>query len=475
MSPHPQVIGDAVDRFRITPEGTCLESLSPFEIDALFEKSRQDVRRMMKRCVLAVLNSGEETDDVKAMLARHEGFGIDVIRTAGGIALELSNAPRHAFVVYSQTVGEKEVLVPKLIEGLRQHVFAVIRDLVFIESEVERTGKFDLDTPDGITDAVFLILRNAGVFNKTGRHKVVVCFGGHAISEAEYAYTKAVGYECGLRFMDIVTGCGPGAMKGPMEGAAIAHAKQRVPDGRYIGITEPGIIASEAPNAIVDPLVIMPDIEKRLEAFVRLGHGIIIFPGGAGTAEELMYLLGVLSHPRNNDIPFPLILTGPPSSRSFFNHLDDFVRGTLGDEAACRYRILTGDPEGVAREMNQGLLTVKAAREALSNSYYFNRSLFVPPVFQEAFTPSYDGASALRVESSDAPHVFAAALRRFFSSVVWGNVKPEGIHAVEKYGPFPVSGDPAVLSKVDALVQAFVAERRMRLVGDYTPVYRLVS
>jgi hypothetical protein len=24
----------------------------------------------------------------------------------------------------------------------------------------------------------------------------------------------------------------------------------------------------------------MPDIEKRLEAFVRIAHGIIIFPGG---------------------------------------------------------------------------------------------------------------------------------------------------------------------------------------------------
>ena len=82
--------------------------------------------------------------------------------------------------------------------------------------------------------------------------------------------------------------------------AAIAHAKQRVADGRYIGITEPGIIASEAPNAIVNPLVIMPDIEKRLEAFVRLGHGIVVFAGGAGTAEEILYLLGILLDPASS-------------------------------------------------------------------------------------------------------------------------------------------------------------------------------
>ena len=39
----------------------------------------------------------------------------------------------------------------------------------------------------------------------------------------------------------------------------------------------------------------MPDIEKRLEAFVRLGHGFVVFPGGVGTTEEILFLIGVLS------------------------------------------------------------------------------------------------------------------------------------------------------------------------------------
>ena len=65
----------------------------------------------------------------------------------------------------------------------------------------------------------------------------------------------------GLRELDICTGCGAGAMKGPMKGATIAHAKQRYYNGSYIGITEPGIIASESPNPIVNTLVVMPDIE----------------------------------------------------------------------------------------------------------------------------------------------------------------------------------------------------------------------
>ncbi len=103
-----------------------------------------------------------------------------------------------------------------------------------------------------------------------------------------------VGYALGLEGLDICTGCGAGAMKGPMKGATVGHAKQRIRDGRYLGLTEPTIIASEVAEPDLHELVILPDMEKRLEAFVRMAHAIIIFPGGVGTAEEILYLLGIL-------------------------------------------------------------------------------------------------------------------------------------------------------------------------------------
>src|SRR3546814_19439406 len=117
--------------------------------------------------------------------------------------------------------------------------------------------------------------------------------------------TKEVGYQLGLRGMDICTGCGPGAMKGPMKGATIAHAKQRKRQMRYIGVTEPGIIAAESPNPIVNHLVIMPAIEKRLEAFIRLGPGIVVFPGGVGTADDILYLPAILLLTDNAATPLP--------------------------------------------------------------------------------------------------------------------------------------------------------------------------
>ena len=134
-----------------------------------------------------------------------------------------------------------------------------------------------------------------------------------------------MGNELGLRELNICTGCGPGAMEGPMKGAAIGHAKQRYTDRRYLGLTEPSIIAAEPPNPIVNELVIMPDIEMRLEAFVRVGHAIVVFPGGAGTAEEILYLVGLLMAPENDGLPFPLIFTGPESARAYFEMIDAFL------------------------------------------------------------------------------------------------------------------------------------------------------
>src|SRR5690606_14563597 len=179
---------------------------------------------------------------------------------------------------------------------------------------------------------VFDVLRNASMFKPRVLPHLVVCWGGHAISREEYDYSKAVGYQLGLRGMDICTGCGPGAMRGPMKGATIGHAKQRISNGRYIGISEPGLIAAESPNPIVNHLIVMPDIEMRLEAFVRVGHGIIVFPGGVGTLEEILFLLGTLMDPASADICLPVVFTESKSSNGYFRRIDQFLVQTLGEQ-----------------------------------------------------------------------------------------------------------------------------------------------
>jgi predicted Rossmann-fold nucleotide-binding protein len=460
-----------VPSFRVTPENTCLETLSPLEMVNVVEACRGRQRDLIVRCVLAVLNSGAESDDVRRVLAAYHDFDLELIETPRGLEVELKNAPAIAFVHYEFETARGTVLRPKLIEGLRQHIFSVIRDLAFVASEIQRTGKYNLSSSAGLTDAVFLILRNAGLFSKTGRHKVVTCWGGHAIDAGEYQYSLEVGNQCGLRFMDVITGCGPGAMRGPMEGATIGHAKQRMTDGRYIGLTEPGIIASEAPNPIVNPLVILPDIEKRLEAFVRLGQGVIVFPGGVGTLEEISYVLSILTHSRNQGVPFPLIFTGPESARPYWAALEDFLTKFFGPEVKRFYRLIVGDPEQTVLEINKGLLAVKIHRDRRREAYYFNTGLHVPFLVQEPFTADHETVARTVLESGQSPSQRAGLLRRVFSAVVSGNVRPEGIKAVEAQGPFRLRGDRALVSAVDGLLSELAAQGRMSKSGPYRPSY----
>ena len=70
---------------------------------------------------------------------------------------------------------------------------------------------FDLRTTESITNAVFHIVRNARLLQPPALVDLVVCWGGHAIGREEYDYSKKVGYELGLRGLNVCTGCGPGA------------------------------------------------------------------------------------------------------------------------------------------------------------------------------------------------------------------------------------------------------------------------
>src|SRR6202789_1908467 len=363
-----------------------------------------------------------------------------------------------------------------MIRGLKDHLFAVLRDVVFISNEIMESGRFDLTSSSSITNAVFHILRNARVLELQARPNLVVCWGGHSIRRIEYDYTKKVGYELGLRSLDVCTGCGPGAMKGPMKGATIGHAKQRAMQSRYIGLTEPGIIAAEPPNPIVSQLVILPDIEKRLEAFVRMGHGIVVFPGGAGTAEEILYLTGLLLDPANAHQPFPVVLTGPAASAGYFEHILRFVEATLGREAVQRLEVIIEDPAAVARRMVAGMESVRAFRRERSDSYNFNWLLSVGIELQRPFQVSHESMRSLVLSRAQPAHMLAANLRRAFSGIVTGNVKDYGVQAIEQLGPYELTGDPNVMRLLDGLLTAFVAQGRMKLPGSvYKPCYRLVA
>ncbi len=446
----------------VMPEGS-LEILSLEEVNRLRRVGQGGQHEVLRRCALAVLNVGSRTDDTRAILAEFADFEISIIQQDRGVKLALENAPADAFVD------------GMMIRGIREQLFAVLRDVVYVDSEAA-TGRLDFASSEGITDSVFQILRNAGILQVPSEPNLVVCWGGHAIGRVEYEYSKDLGYELGLRGLDICTGCGAGAMKGPMKGANLAHAKQRIRHGRYLGITEPDIIAAESPNPIVNQLVIMPDMEKRLEAFVRVAHAIVIFPGGVGTAEELLFLLGILMRPDNQDVSLPVVLTGPTGSADYFAAIDEFIASTLGDEARSLYRIEIGDPAATARLLTSGINEVREFRHAKKDAFYFNWRLNMGLDFQTPFLANHANMAQLQLHPDLPAQSLAVQLRRAFSGLVAGNVKEAGIRAIEEQGPFEIQGDAAIMSQLDSLLKGFVAQGRMKLEAKtYRPCYRLVS
>jgi len=448
---------------RLTPEGR-MSVLSKWEVNILLNASKGKFANDFRACSLAVLNTDSTEDSAKAVLEQNPDYKIEVVQQERGIKLEVSNAPIQAFVD------------GKMITGIKEHLFSVLRDIVFVGNDINKNPRFDLTKSEDITNAIFHILRNARILIPEVLPNIVVCWGGHSIQPVEYEYTKEVGYQLGLRYMDICTGCGPGAMKGPMKGANVAHSKQRIKHSRYIGITEPGIIAAESPNPIVNELVILPDIEKRLEAFARTGHGIIVFPGGPGTAEEILYILGILLHPKNKELPFPLILTGPKSSEEYFKKIHHFIEVTLGFEAQQKYKIIIDDQALVAREMKTMINEVSEFRRAKSDAYYYNWVLHIDKEFQLPFMPTHENMHNLKLHKDQETYSLAANLRRAFSGIVAGNVKEDGILAIEQYGKFKIQGDEEIMTPLDDLLKAFVEQQRMKLPGsEYVPCYEIIK
>ncbi|MEP7704306.1 nucleotide 5'-monophosphate nucleosidase PpnN [Paraglaciecola sp. 25GB23A] len=448
---------------QLNPLGS-MSQLSQIEVDSLSNSADGELYQVFRNCCLAVLYSGAEIDNCENIFEPHHDFDIKLICRERGVKIELINPPALAFVD------------GKLIKGVHEHIFAVLRDLLHIGTKYTFKSPLDgIDSPY-ITSSVFDMLRHAQVLKNTGELNLVVCWGGHSIGETEYQYTKEVGYQLGLRELNICTGCGPGAMKGPMKGATIGHAKQRYKTGRYLGITEPSIIAAEPPNAIVNELVIMPDIEKRLEAFVRMAHAIVIFPGGAGTAEELLYLIGIMLNQQNKEQVLPIILTGPEQSKGYFESLDSFIGKTLGKEAQNLYEIIVGNAAKVASTIKQKQSLVRNYRREKGDSFDYNWSLKISPEFQLPFIPNHANMSGLNLHFDQPKAELAASLRKAFSGIVAGNVKAEGVKLIRENGPFILHGDADLMDLMDTLLESFVKQQRMKLPGtEYQPCYKVVK
>lgn len=426
------------------------------EIVTLFNTKKNELLRLS---TLAALNSGEKLE--KSLALSYPNFKIEVVPREQGICLFLQSAPAPAFV---ETVSGL-----KIITGIGEHLFAILRDLLFIHRQEQKKYR-------NVSEQIFFQLRNAGMLNYNLEPNLVVCWGGHTLLKPEYSYSKAVGYQLGVRGLDICTGSGAGAMQGPMKGAMIAHAKQRLLPARYLGITEPEIISVEAPNPLVNQLVIMADIEKRLEAFVRLAHGLIVFPGGIGTLEEILYIVSILMYKENSQLVFPLILTGPSSSSDHFKLLDEFLNLAFGDKLKGKYEIILADEKKVAFLIQDLIKNVTKQRRSIKDADYYNWTMKIPVQLQEEFLSTHEEMQALNLNLEQEPYILAANLRKALSGIVSANVRIDGKALIKEKGPYKLRGDAKLLHKLDELIEKFALDGRLKLDDEvYKKCYKIES
>ena len=74
------------------PKGS-LEHLSQQEIAKLLDSGQGGLYPLFRRCALAVLSSGSDLDDARAIFEKYKDFDLRIVRRAWGIKLEIKNAP----------------------------------------------------------------------------------------------------------------------------------------------------------------------------------------------------------------------------------------------------------------------------------------------------------------------------------------------------------------------------------------------
>ena len=135
----------------VTPRGT-LELLSQREVQQLRSTADSRILELFRRCALAVLNTGNDTDDARCAVRRLSR--LQHRDRATHARLEAQHQARAGERVRRRPYG-------------RRHPRSICSRCCAISStsapRSRTTGRFDLNSSEGITDAVFHILKQARV------------------------------------------------------------------------------------------------------------------------------------------------------------------------------------------------------------------------------------------------------------------------------------------------------------------------
>ncbi|MFP1484152.1 pyrimidine/purine nucleotide monophosphate nucleosidase domain-containing protein [Escherichia coli] len=137
-----------------------------------------------------------------------------------------------------------------------------------------------------------------------------------------------------------------------------------------------------------------------------------------GTAEELLYLLGILMNPANENQVLPLIPHQRKRAPTTSAYWTSSGVHTLGENARRHYRIIIDDAAEVARQMKKSMPLVKENRRDTGDAYSFNWSMRIAPDLQMPFEPSHENMADLKLYPDQPVEVLAANCAVTLSGIV---------------------------------------------------------
>ena len=173
-------------------------------------------------------------------------------------------------------------------------------------------------------------------------------FGSARTSENNKYYIQAfwLAFQLSELGMDCVSGGGPGAMEAINRGAKCSGV------GKNVGLNI-DLPFEQDPNPYIETLITFRYFFIRKAMFVKNAKAIVVFPGGAGTNDELFEVITLIQTKKIKQVP--VILVG----KEFWHNFDNWMRylvneGMMSKEDLDIYKIVDSNEE-VIEILNKNL------------------------------------------------------------------------------------------------------------------------
>ncbi len=409
------------------------------------ERCLGDPQNRLQEMIAALINVHKaDMNDLREIRYKFQGMTVELICIANEYRLALKDVPEDCLY------DGKNVIWASI-----EQISSLLRDMVFAPAFPPAEGESQV-----ISAAIKRFVEHAGFLYRGERGLVTFVWGGHRVSREEYEFAKDVAYWLALFIPDVetITGCGAGIMKAPFKGTQGAYGKQRTFERfgprDFIGFTEKNILAAEPPNEVVNRFLVFPNIEYRMEAFIRGAHRGRVHPGGVGTIEEILTMLAVLSQPENKDLQYAFDLVEREGG-TYFQTLDAYFKTCFNDAVDGLYTIHRGAPTLYAQ-------TLAEQTKTQNTKFLWNDDLAFDSRLQRPFDVTFESMEqCIRLTRDQSPLDLLINMRRVFSAIVHLAVKdPDLLLSWKNERPL-LHGDKDIVRATYDLIQSLVEQRRI--------------